>query len=147
MTSCVMCGGKGCDLCAWQLRDVPPKKNIVPLGDMVLLRKVPHKESKTPGGIIVPGTIEAQQTEGVVLAVGPDVGRFKGELHHMTHGEAEKSDREGLAFCNLLRARRCPRVNDTVLLGKYSGTLVKLEQQEFLLVREDQILAVVETAR
>jgi chaperonin GroES len=104
-----------------------PAKTIVPLGDLVLIRKVKREENRTPGGIIIPGNVETQQTEGVVLAVGPLVGQA-------TRPPLGDGSRGPLV------------AGDTVLLGKYSGTVVSLEQQEFLLVREEQVLAVVEVA-
>ncbi len=93
---------------------------IRPLHDRVLVKRV-EEEQKTKGGIIIPDTAKEKPIEGKVVAVG------NGKL--MDNGEVRPlAVKEG----------------DRVLFGKYSGTEVKIEGEEHLILREDDILAVIE---
>jgi len=94
--------------------------NIRPLQDRVILKRV-KEEEKTKGGIIIPDTAKEKPIEGEVVAVG------NGKV--LDDGSVKKLD---------------VKVGDRVLFGKYSGTEVKLEGEERLIVREDDILAVLE---
>jgi chaperonin GroES len=94
--------------------------NIRPLQDRVILKRV-KEEEKTKGGIIIPDTAKEKPVEGEVVAVG------NGKV--LEDGTVRKPD---------------VKVGDRVLFGKYSGTEVKLEGEERLIVREDDILAVLE---
>ena len=91
-----------------------------PLHDRVLIRRV-EAEEKTQGGIIIPDTAKEKPIEGIVLAVG------NGKA--LEDGTVRKLDvKEG----------------DRILFGKYSGTEVKIEGEEHLILREDDILGVIE---
>ena len=92
---------------------------IQPLGDRVLVKRV-AEEAKTKGGIIIPDTAKEKPVEGKVVAVGAGKIKDNGERGTM---EVKKGDR--------------------VLFGKYSGTEVKIEGEEHLILREDDILGVV----
>lgn len=94
--------------------------NIRPLYDRVVIRRM-EEERTSPGGIVIPDTATEKPILGEVLAVGP------GKL-------TEKGD------------RRAPDVKkgDKVLFGKYSGTEVKLNGGEYIVMREDDIMGVVE---
>ncbi|MBX3230564.1 MAG: co-chaperone GroES [Labilithrix sp.] len=94
--------------------------NIRPLQDRVILKRV-KEEEKTKGGIIIPDTAKEKPIEGEVVAVG------NGKL--LDDGTVKKLD---------------VKVGDRVLFGKYSGTEVKLDGEERLIVREEDILAVLE---
>jgi chaperonin GroES len=94
--------------------------NIRPLQDRVILKRV-KEEEKTKGGIIIPDTAKEKPIEGEVVAVG------NGKV--LEDGTVRKID---------------VKIGDRVLFGKYSGTEVKLEGEERLIVREDDILAVLE---
>jgi chaperonin GroES len=94
--------------------------NIRPLQDRVILKRV-KEEEKTKGGIIIPDTAKEKPIEGEVVAVG------NGKL--LDDGTVKALD---------------VKVGDRVLFGKYSGTEVKLEGEERLIVREDDILAVLD---
>ena len=91
---------------------------IQPLGDRVLVEPVKEDEVKK-GGIIIPDTAKEKPMEGLVIAIG------------------KKKDKEGkeIAFD--------VKVGDRVLLPKYGGTEVKLDDKEFQLVREDDLLGVI----
>jgi len=94
--------------------------NIRPLQDRVILKRL-KEEEKTKGGIIIPDTAKEKPIEGEVVAVG------NGKV--LEDGTVKKLD---------------VKVGDRVLFGKYSGTEVKLEGEERLIVREDDILAVLD---
>ena len=93
---------------------------IRPLQDRVILKRV-KEEEKTKGGIIIPDSAKEKPIEGEVVAVG------NGKVNE--DGTVRKLD---------------VKVGDRVLFGKYSGTEVKLEGEERLIVREDDILAVLD---
>ena len=93
---------------------------IRPLQDRVIVKRIAEEE-KTKGGIIIPDTAKEKPIEGEVVAVG------NGKV--LEDGTVRKLD---------------VKVGDRVLFGKYSGTEVKLEGEERLIVREDDILAVLE---
>ncbi|MFO0675167.1 MAG: co-chaperone GroES [Polyangiaceae bacterium] len=94
--------------------------NIRPLQDRVILKRV-KEEEKTKGGIIIPDSAKEKPVEGEVIAVG------NGKV--MDDGTVKKLD---------------VKVGDRVLFGKYSGTEVKIDGEERLIVREDDILGVLE---
>jgi chaperonin GroES len=93
---------------------------IRPLQDRVIVKRV-QEEEKTKGGIIIPDTAKEKPIEGEVVAVG------NGKV--LEDGTVRKLD---------------VKVGDRVLFGKYSGTEVKLDGEERLIVREEDILAVLE---
>jgi len=93
---------------------------IRPLNDRVLILRI-DEEKKTSGGIIIPDTAKEKPQEGKVIAVGA------GKLN-------EKGERMPLDV----------KKNDRVLFGKYSGNEIKLDGVEHLIMREDDILAVLE---
>jgi len=93
---------------------------IRPLQDRVIVKRV-KEEEKTKGGIIIPDTAKEKPIEGEVVAVG------SGKV--LDDGKIRKMDlKEG----------------DRVLFGKYAGTEVKIEGEEHLILREDDILGVIE---
>ena len=87
-----------------------------PLQDRVLIRRV-EPEAKTAGGIFIPDTAKEKPQEGEVIAAGA--------------GKIEKGERIPLDV----------KVGDRVLFGKYSGTEIKVEDEDDLILREDEILA------
>ena len=94
--------------------------NIRPLQDRVILKRV-KEEEKTKGGIIIPDTAKEKPIEGEVVAVGNGKVNDDGTVTKLS-----------------------VKVGDRVICGKYSGTEVKLGGEERLIVREDDILAVLE---
>jgi chaperonin GroES len=92
---------------------------ITPLNDRILLKRVASEE-KTAGGIIIPDTAKEKPQEGEIIAVGP------GKL-------GDKGD----------RVTPTVKVGDRVLFGKYSGTEVNYGGEEYVLLREDDIFAVI----
>jgi chaperonin GroES len=94
--------------------------NIRPLHDRVVVRRL-EEERTTAGGIVIPDTATEKPIQGEVIAVG------KGKL--LDNGEQRPLD---------------VKVGDRVLFGKYSGTEVKLDGKEFLVMREDDIMGVIE---
>ena len=93
---------------------------LVPLGDRVVV-KPKQKEEVTKSGIVLPGTAQEKPQEGEVIAVGP-----------------------GRVLDNGTRLNVELKVGQTVLYAKYAGTEFKLEDDELLILREPDILAVVE---
>ena len=90
-----------------------------PLQDRVLIRRVAEEE-KTKGGIIIPDTAKEKPVEGEVLAVGSGRIQKDGKVRPL---DVKKGDR--------------------VLFGKYGGTDIKVDGEEALIMREDDILAVI----
>jgi chaperonin GroES len=93
--------------------------NIKPLGDRVLVKPLEAKETKK-GGIIIPDTVKEKPMEGEVVAAGPG-----------------KISDSGTRMAMDLKA------GDKVLYGKYSGTEVKIDDVEYLIMHTDDILAVI----
>ena len=92
--------------------------NVRPLHDRLLARRIEQKE-RAKGGIIIPDTAREKPQEGEVLAVGN--GRI------LEDGKTIALD---------------VKVGDKILFGKYTGTEVKIEGQEVLILREDEVLAI-----
>jgi chaperonin GroES len=93
--------------------------NVKPLADRLLVRRVDEAETQK-GGIIIPDTAKEKPLQGEVVAVGP--GRLTDDGKRIAP-EVKKGDR--------------------ILMGKYSGTEVKIDGDEFVILREDDVLAVV----
>ncbi|MCZ8312056.1 MAG: co-chaperone GroES [Magnetospirillum sp.] len=93
-----------------------------PLHDRVVVRRV-EEETKTAGGIIIPDTAKEKPMQGEVLAVGPGARNDKGELIAMS-----------------------VKAGDRILFGKWSGTEVKIDGQELLIMKESDILGTLEGA-
>ncbi len=93
---------------------------IRPLQDRVIVQRIAEEE-KTKGGLIIPDTAKEKPQEGKIVAVG------KGKLND--DGKITPLD---------------VKVNDRVLFGKYSGTEINIEGEEHLIMREEDILGVIE---
>ena len=93
---------------------------VRPLHDRILVKRL-EEEAKTNGGIIIPDTAKEKPVEGEVLAVGSGKVTDKGEVRPLA---VKKGDR--------------------VLFGKYSGAEIKIEGGEHLILREDEVLGVIE---
>ena len=94
--------------------------NIRPLADRILVRRIEEKETQQ-GGIIIPDTAKEKPQEAEVIAVGE--GKFNED------GKRIKLD---------------TKKGDTILIGKYSGTEIKIDDVEYTILREDEVLAIVE---
>ncbi len=93
-----------------------------PLHDRVLVRRI-DEEAKTAGGIIIPDTAKEKPSQGEIVAVGPGTRNDKGELIAPTVKAGER-----------------------VLFGKWSGTEVKIDGEELLIMKESDILGILEGA-
>jgi len=93
---------------------------IRPLQDRVIVKRV-EEEEKTKGGIIIPDSAKEKPMEGKVIAVGKGKVLEDGKIHPLD-----------------------VKAGDRVLFGKYSGTEVKIDGEEHLIMREDDILGVIE---
>ena len=89
-----------------------------PLHDRVVVRRV-EEEEKTAGGIIIPDTAKEKPSQGEVVAVGPGARNEKGEIVALD-----------------------VKVGDTVLFGKWSGTEVKIDGEDLLIMKESDIMGV-----
>lgn len=97
--------------------------NIKPLHDRVIVRRIEESSDKTAGGLFIPDTAKEKPQEGEVIAVGE--GKYK-----------EDGTRQTLDV----------KVGDRVLFGKYSGSEIKIDNEELLMMREDEILGIIERA-
>ena len=95
-------------------------KRIKPLSDRVLVKAI-EKEQEKKGGIIIPDTAKEKPQEGEVIAAGPGKRDEQGKLIPMD-----------------------VKAGDRILYGKYSGTEVKIEGQEYLIMHQDDILGLLE---
>ncbi len=93
---------------------------IRPLHDRVIVKRM-EEERKTPGGIVIPDSATEKPIRGKVLAVG------KGKISE--NGQVRPLD---------------VKVSDVVLFGKYSGTEVKVDGEELLVMREEDIMGIIE---
>ena len=94
---------------------------IRPLHDRLLIKRV-EEETKSAGGIVLPGTAAEKPSRGNVIAVG------RGKL--LDNGEIRPLD---------------VKAGDHVLFGKYSGNEVKVDGEDYIIMREDEIMAVIES--
>jgi chaperonin GroES len=101
------------------LGDVPMK--FRPLGDRVVVRRV-KEEQKTAGGIIIPDTVQEKPQEGEIISVGP------GAINEHTG----------------VRTPLEVKAGDFVLFGKWSGTEVKVEGEDLLIMKESDVMGVLE---
>ena len=92
-----------------------------PLHDRVVVRRV-DSEEKTAGGIIIPDTVKEKPSEGVIVSVGPGARDENGNLRPLD-----------------------VKAGDRVLFGKWSGTEVKLDGQDLLIMKETDIMGVIES--
>ena len=97
--------------------------NIKPLHDRVIIRRIEDSTDKTAGGLFIPDTAKEKPQEGEVIAAGE--GKYK-----------EDGTRQPLDV----------KAGDRVLFGKYSGSEIKLDGEEFIIMREDEILGIIERA-
>jgi chaperonin GroES len=97
--------------------------NIKPLHDRVIIRRIEDNVNQTAGGLFIPDTAKEKPQEGEVIAAGE--GKYK-----------EDGTRQTLDV----------KAGDRVLFGKYSGSEIKLDNEEYLIMREDEILGIIERA-
>ncbi len=96
---------------------------IQPLHDRVIIRRIEDSTNQTAGGLFIPDSAKEKPQEGEVIAAG--AGKYK-----------EDGSRQALDV----------KAGDRVLFGKYSGSEIKLDGEEFLIMREDEILGIIERA-
>ena len=96
---------------------------VRPLHDRILIKRIEEKET-VKGGIIIPDTAKEKPQEGEVIAVG---NGKRGEDGKVVPLDVKAGDR--------------------ILFGKYSGTEIKIEENEYLILREEEVLGVIESAK
>ena len=92
-----------------------------PLYDRLVVKRIEEAEEKTPGGIVIPDSAKEKPQQGEVIAVGQGKRLDDGKLVPL---EVKKGDR--------------------ILFGKYSGNEIKMNGEEYLILREDEVLAILE---
>ena len=97
--------------------------NITPLHDRVIIRRIEDTVNQTAGGLFIPDTAKEKPQEGEVIAAGS--GKYK-----------EDGTRQALDV----------KAGDRVLFGKYSGSEIKLDGEEYIIMREDEILGIISRA-
>lgn len=95
------------------------KINFRPLHDRVLVKRI-EEEQKSPGGIVIPDTAKEKPVQGEILAAGPGKKTEEGQVRPLD-----------------------VKVGDKVLFGKYSGTEIKLNGEELLVMREEDLMGVI----
>jgi chaperonin GroES len=103
-----------------EVRAMAEKLKIRPLHDRVIIKRL-DEERTSPGGIVIPDSATEKPIKGKVIAVG------KGKI--LENGEVRPLD---------------VKVGDNILFGKYSGTEVKVDGEELLVMREEDVMAVIE---
>ena len=96
--------------------------HVRPLHDRILIKRIEEKET-VKGGIIIPDTAKEKPQEAEVVAVGRGKKTDKGEIIALD-----------------------VKAGDRILFGKYSGTEIKLDGEEYLIIREDEVLGVIEAS-
>ena len=96
------------------------KTNITPLGDRLLVKRVEEKE-QVKGGIIIPDSAKEKPQEGEIIAVGPGGRDESGKIVPLD-----------------------VKAGDRILFGKWSGTEVKIDGDEFLIMKESDIMGIIE---
>ena len=96
------------------------KVNIRPLHDRVVLRRL-EQETKSSGGIVIPDSATEKPSKGVILAVGPGKTLDNGTVKALS-----------------------VKVGDNVVFGKYSGNEIKIDNVEVIVMREDDIMGIIE---
>jgi chaperonin GroES len=112
-------GGTGPGGGIWSVCPLEENMKFRPLHDRVVVRRV-ESEEKTKGGIIIPDTAKEKPQEGEVVAVGPGARNERGEIVALD-----------------------VKVGDRVLFGKWSGTEIKIDGEEFLIMKESDIMGVI----
>ncbi len=97
--------------------------SITPLHDRVILKRIEDTQNQTAGGLFIPDSAKEKPQEGEVIAAGE--GKYK-----------EDGTRQSLDV----------KKGDRVLFGKYSGSEIKLDGEEYLIMREDEILGIISRA-
>ena len=98
--------------------------NIRPLYDRIVVKRVEETDEKTAGGLIIPDTAKEKPQQGEVVAVGQG-----------------KRTEDGKIIALDVKA------GDRILFGKYSGSEIKIDGNEYLIMREDEVLAVIEGSK
>lgn len=93
---------------------------LKPLHDRILVKRIESKEEVVRGGIVIPDSAKEKPQEGEVVAVG-----------------------DGKVLDNGQKVPLAVKAGDRILFGKYAGTEVKLEEEEYLILREDEVLGVI----
>jgi chaperonin GroES len=98
--------------------------NIRPLYDRIVVKRLDNEAEKTAGGLFIPDSAKEKPQEGEVVAVG----------------QGKRNEAGTLIALDV-------KVGDRILFGKYSGSDIKMDGEEFLIMREDEVLGVIEAGK
>lgn len=101
-----------------EVLEKPLVEMITPLQDRIIVKRAVEEE-KSKGGIVIPDTAKEKPVRGLVVAVGPGKRLESGEIQPLS-----------------------VKLGDEILFGKYAGTEVKLENQDYIVMREDDVMAI-----
>ncbi|WP_343230279.1 co-chaperone GroES [Rickettsiella endosymbiont of Dermanyssus gallinae] len=101
-----------------EVLEKPLVEMITPLQDRLIVKRAVEEE-KSKGGIVIPDTAKEKPVRGIVVAVGPGKRLESGEIQPLS-----------------------VKLGDEILFGKYAGTEVKLENQDYIVMREDDVMAI-----
>lgn len=101
-----------------EVLEKPLVEMITPLQDRIIVKRAVEEE-KSKGGIVIPDTAKEKPVRGVVVAIGPGKRLESGEIQPLS-----------------------VKLGDEILFGKYAGTEVKLENQDYIVMREDDVMAI-----
>ncbi|BBB15654.1 10 kDa chaperonin [Candidatus Rickettsiella viridis] len=101
-----------------EVLEKPLVEMITPLQDRIVVKRAVEEE-KSKGGIVIPDTAKEKPVRGVVVAIGPGKRLESGEIQPLS-----------------------VKLDDEILFGKYAGTEVKLENQDYIVMREDDVMAI-----
>ena len=110
--------------------------NLRPLHDRVIVKRQ-EKETTTAGGIVLASSAAEKPSEGVVVAVGPGKSNADAEGLTIGHEFAGVVAEVGAGVTNV-------KVGDRVLFGKFSGSEVKVDGEDYVIMREEEIFAVIQ---
>lgn len=97
----------------------PLVETIIPLQDRIVVKRAAEEE-KSKGGIVIPDTAKEKPVKGTIVAIGPGKRLESGQIQSLSL-----------------------KVGDEILFGKYAGTEVKLDNEEYIVMREDDVMAII----
>ncbi len=97
----------------------PLLEMIIPLQDRIVVERAVEEE-KSKGGIVIPDSAKEKPVRGIIVAIGPGKQLESGQIQSMS-----------------------VKLGDEILFGKYAGTEVKLDHKEYIIMREDDVMAII----
>lgn len=117
---------------------------IRPLNDRVIIKRTSAVETITPGGIVIPEQARERPQEGIVIAVGPGNRSKDASAQPIVFYDPKADPKPSSEYIAAARLALDLKVGERVLFGKFAGTEIKLDGEDYLIMREDDILGVIE---